>query len=262
MNTQWQKFYDKAFDWILKYGPRIIVAIIIFIIGQWLIRFIRNRLRVHMGKKDVDHSLRPFFQSLIFTSLQVALVFLVLQIIGIQLTVFAAVIAAFGAAVGLALSGTLQNFASGILILLLKPFTVGDNIVSQGFEGTVTSIQIFYTIITTFDKRTVVVPNSKLSNEVIINITLEGSRRLDIEIKLKYDQDLQKIKEVIQQTVASAERVLKEPAVRIGVSEFTDDGYKIVVNLWLNAHGFEDAKLLINEQIVMALKNAGIMVAK
>ena len=116
--------------------------------------------------------------------LKILLALALLQVLGIQMTMFAALVGAFGVAAGLALSGTLENFTSGILILLLKPFRVGDNIIAQAQEGTVTSIQLFYTVVLTFDNRTVIVPNSKLSNEVIINLSREGLRRMDIELKL------------------------------------------------------------------------------
>ncbi|MGN6568758.1 MAG: mechanosensitive ion channel family protein, partial [Flavipsychrobacter sp.] len=178
-----------------------------------------------------------------------------------RLTIFAAVIAAFGAAAGLALSGTLQNFASGILILLLKPFKVGDNIVAQGLEGTVDSIQIFYTVIMTFDNRTVIMPNSKLSNEVIINITHEGMRRLDISFKFAYDQDIQKVKDVLKQAFIDYKEVLNDPKARIGVSAMDGGGFTITCNVWVNAHGFEDMRLLINEKLIETLEKAGIKIA-
>jgi small conductance mechanosensitive channel len=187
------KFYDKAYDWMIVYGPRLIIALIVFLAGQWFIRFIKKRSTHSMHKRNVDPTLKPFLRSLIYASLQVLLVLLVMQIIGIQLTVFATLIGAFGVAAGLALSGTLQNFTSGILILLMRPFVVGDNIIAQGQEGTVTDIRIFYTIVTTYDNKTVIIPNSKLSNELIVNLSKEGKRRLDIEVKLPFTADISAI---------------------------------------------------------------------
>lgn len=257
-----RKFYDKAFDWVLYYGPRIIMAIIVFAVGQWLIKLLHRKLRRGIRSKKVTPTLRPFFQSLVFITLQVLLVLLVMQIMGIQLTIFAAVIAAFGAAAGLALSGTLQNFASGILILLLKPFVVGDNIIAQGEEGTVKSIQLFYTIMLTFDNRTIILPNSKLSNEVIVNITREGKRRLDIMLKFKFDVAPEAVKEVISKVISESKDVLKEPVARVGVDGFDADGYKLSINVWLNAHGFHDTRLLINEIILRELQAAKIEMLK
>jgi small conductance mechanosensitive channel len=166
------------------------------------------------------------------------------------MTLFATVIGAFGVAAGLALSGTLQNFASGILILLLKPFVIGDNIVTQGLEGTVTSIQIFYTLVRTFDNRSVIVPNSKLSNEVIINISREGSRRLDIEIKFPYTIEIEKVKSIINYSVDRSENILQTPERRIGVTAMELDGFKLDINVWVKAHGFQDTRLALQNTIL------------
>lgn len=183
-----------------------------------------------------------------------------MQIIGVQMTLFTALVGAFGVAAGLALSGTLQNFASGILILLLKPFEVGDNIITQGLEGTVTSIQVFYTMVKTFDNRSVIVPNSKLSNEVIINISREGSRRLDIDWKFPNNVDIKQVKAIITDAIDQSKDCLKTPEKRIGIKEILPDGYVISINVWVNAHGFQDSKLIIQEAILEAIKGAGIKI--
>ena len=155
-----EKFYNAAYAWLINYGPRFVLGMAVLFIGLWLIRLVLNRSHAGMHRKEVDPTLKPFLLSLIGVALRILLILGVMQIVGIQMTLFAALIGAFGVAVGLALSGTLQNFASGILIMLLKPFVVGDNILAQGMEGTVSTIQIFYTIVTTFDNRTVILPNS------------------------------------------------------------------------------------------------------
>jgi small conductance mechanosensitive channel len=183
-----------------------------------------------------------------------------MQIVGIQMTLFAAIIGAFGVAAGLALSGTLQNFASGVLILLLRPYVVGDNIIAQGLEGTVTSIQIFYTIVTTFDNRTVIIPNSKLSNEVIINLSREGVRRLDIELKMPNAIDIKQIKFVIDESISKAENILDKPERRIGIGTIEPDAYRVNVNLWVHAHGFQDAKLAIQEKLLQDIKDSGLKI--
>lgn len=211
-----------------------------------------------MHRKDVNPSLRPFLTSLMLITLRILLVLTVMQIIGIQLTFLTVLIGGIGVAAGLALSGTLQNFASGVLILLLKPFVVGDNIIAQNQEGTVTSIQIFYTIVKTFDNRTVVIPNGKLSNEVIINISREGSRRLDFEMKFSYGIDYEKIVTVFNKTVDEFKDCLKTPERRIGVSALEDSGFKVSLNVWVKAHGFTDTKLSFLEVLMKNLKLGGI----
>jgi small conductance mechanosensitive channel len=211
-----------------------------------------------LGKREVDPSLRPFLISFSGIILQVLLIVSVMQVLGIEMTVFATVMGAFGVAVGLALSGTLQNFTSGILILLLKPFKVGDIIIAQGQEGLVTSIQIFYTLVTTFDNRTVVLPNSTLSNEVIVNLSREGLRRLDVEFKLAFNIPFEEVKAILETTINLNSDLLKIPAHQIGVSSVDPDGYKIVVNTWVDAHKYQDIKLKFQEKMIEDLKRGGI----
>ena len=250
----WDKFYDKAYDFILLNGPKFLTAILLLFAGLWLIKLVRRVLISAMLKKDLDPSLQPFLQSLIIISLQVLLVIGVMQVIGLQLTIFTTVIGAFGVAAGLALSGTLQNFASGVLILILKPFKVGDNIIAQGQEGTVNSIQIFYTVVTTFDNKTVIFPNSKLSNEIIINTSREGKRRLDIQLKVSYETDFNLVKPFIEESIRSFANILPSPAPRIGVAVLEADGYKIGINIWVPPHAFTDTKLKVQEKMIADLK--------
>lgn len=254
----WNKFYNQVYIWLLTIGPKIIIGIIIIIAGIWLIRILKKWLNRHLLKKDVTSSIRPFLVNLITITLQILLVLGFMQIVGIQMTIFAAAIGAFGVAAGLALSGTLQNFTSGVLILLLKPFRVGDNINAQGQEGTVTSIQIFFTVVKTFDNRTVIMPNSKLSNEIIVNLSREGKRRMDIELKFGFAIDFEQVKNSIDRSINSIVELLKEPARRIGVATIEADGYKVLINVWAPAHGFEDVTLALQQKIVEDLKAAGI----
>lgn len=251
-------FYDKAYDWIIDKGPSVILGIALLILGLWLIKLLGKWMQGGMHRKDVNPSLRPFLTSLMLITLRILLVLTVMQIIGIQLTFLTVLIGGIGVAAGLALSGTLQNFSSGVLILLLKPFVVGDNIIAQNQEGTVTSIQIFYTIVKTFDNRTVVIPNGKLSNEVIINISREGSRRLDFEMKFSYGIDYEKIVTVFNKTVDEFKDCLKTPERRIGVSALEDSGFKVSLNVWVKAHGFTDTKLSFLEVLMKNLKLGGI----
>lgn len=251
-------FYDKFYNWIIVEGPSIIFALFILFVGLWLIKLFSKWLNTGLHKREIDPSLKPFFISLSVTGLRILLVFSVMQIAGVQMTLFAALIGAVGVAAGLALSGTLQNFASGVLILMLKPFRVGDNIIAQGQEGTVTSIQIFYTLVTTYDNRTVVFPNSKLSNEVIINISNLGSRRLDAELKFNYGVAYEGVKEVILETIKESSAILHHPESRVGISTLEEGGYKVMISVWLNSHGFNDDKLIFQEKIMANLKRSGI----
>jgi small conductance mechanosensitive channel len=260
-NIKIDKFYNRAFDWIISYGPRFLIGLLVLFVGLWLIKLFVRWSHNGMHKREVDPTIKPFLLSLVTVALRILLILAVMQIIGIQMTLFTAVVGAFGVAAGLALSGTLQNFASGILILLLKPFVVGDNIITQGTEGTVTSIQIFYTLVKTFDNRSVIVPNSKLSNEVIINISREGNRRLDINVKFSNAIDIKQVKDVINAAIDKSENILTTPARRIGIGELQADGYLVSVNVWVNAHGFQDTKQELQETILQDIKDSGIKIA-
>lgn len=261
-----ETFYDKFYDWIIEKGPLVILGVVLLVVGFWMIRIFSRWMESRLQRKKLNSSLRPFFLNVTVVIMRVLLVFLIMQLLGIQLTIFAALIGALGVAAGLALSGTMQNFASGVLILLLRPFKVSDNIIAQGQEGTVTAVELFFTTVTTYDNRKVIIPNGKLSNEVIINVSTMGSRRLDIELKFNYGTDLKKVKEVINQTITASSDIQKTPEKRIGVSILEESGYKVLINIWLPSHGFHDARLLFQEKLLENLKGSGIalpgMVAK
>ncbi len=253
-----QKFYEQVYNWIITYGPKIILAIVVLLLGIWLIRVLNKWVKKGLLNKHINPSIRYFLQNLIAISLQVILVMIVLQIAGVQLTFMSAIIAGLTVAIGLALSGTLQNFVSGILILFLKPYRVGDNISTQGQEGTVTSIQLFYTVVLTFDNKTIIIPNGQLSNNVVVNLSREGKRRLDIDLKFHYGIDIGHIKKILQDSIHSSKDILPEPVARIGVAELEPDRYTIALQVWVNAHGFYDLRFALQEKLINDIKQAGI----
>lgn len=248
------RFTDHAYNWIVDFGPKVLIAIVAFIAGQWVIKILDKALFKVLSAKRFDATLRPFIQNLLQIILQVLLVLGIMQILGIQMTLFAAVLGAFGVAIGLSLSGTLQNFASGILIILMKPFRVGDTIRTQNEEGTVIAIKLFYTVVRTFTNTTLIVPNSKLSNEVIFNLTRENKRRMDIPLKFKQEVDYKKVKNTMMRTIASFEQCLKDPPPRLGIESIDIDGYTVMVNVWVNSHGFQDTRMEFNEKLLHDLK--------
>jgi small conductance mechanosensitive channel len=253
-----QDIYDKAYQWMLAHGPRIIFGILLFMVGQWLIKLCKRWFGRSLHKRDINASIKPFMESLIATALQVLLALAVLQIIGVKMTIFAAGIASMGVAIGLALSGTLQNFAGGVLILLLKPFKVGDNIIAQGQDGVVSSIQIFYTMVTTYDNKTVIIPNSKLSNEVIINLSREGKRRLDMEMKFSYAYSPEQIQDIIRKSIQDSKDVLLEHEPSVGISSLDADGFKLIIQVWVGAFDYNAVKITFQQKILKDLKDAGI----
>lgn len=253
-----QDLYDTAYNWILLNGPGLIFGIVVFFVGLRIIRSLKKHIRGKMSQKQVHSSLQPFFLSLAISALYIVLVILVFAIMGIQLTFFTAIIGAASVAAGLALSGTLQNFAGGVLILLLKPFTLDDNIVAQGVDGYVTAIEVFYTEVLTGDNKTVIIPNGKLFNEIIINVTREGRRRIDFEIKLGYIIDIDQVKAIIQKSISNTPDILPEPAPSVGVSSLELDGVKIIIKVWANTSIYSSVNYALHENILKDLKAAGV----
>jgi small conductance mechanosensitive channel len=250
--------YTAAYNWIINTGPRLLFGIIVFFIGLWVIRFLKKRISGQMSKKQVHSSLQPFFLSLAITMLHVLLVVVVMEIMGIELTIFTAVVGAGGVAAGLALSGTLQNFAGGVLILLLKPFTIDDNIIAQGTDGFVTAIQVFYTVVLTHDNKTVIIPNGKLFNEIITNVSLEGKRRLDLEMKFNYGIDQQQVIDIIEKAIKQTAEVLPEPASKVGIIALEADGFKISIRIWVPTNKFTSTKFVLHDRVLKDILAAGI----
>jgi small conductance mechanosensitive channel len=255
---KWNEFYDNLSKWAFQYGTRLITGIVVLLVGIWVIRLLKKLAKSQMSKKEIHSSLQPFFLSLTITGLNVLLFYFVLSIVGIDMTIFATVIGTAGVAIGLALSGTFQNFAGGVLILLLKPFSLDDNIVAQGVDGVVTSIQIFYTVVLTGDNKTVIIPNGKLFNEVITNVTREGRRRVDFEIKLGYAIEVDQVKGIIENAIKKVDTILPKPAPIIGVSAMEIDGVKIIVKVWSNTNVYSATSYNLQEHIFRDLKAGGV----
>jgi small conductance mechanosensitive channel len=256
------KLYDQAYIWLITSGARVVTGLIVFFIGIWLIKVLRSRLRKRMLKNKINSSVQPFIVSLSIPALYVLLVLLVIDILGLQLTMFTTIIGAFSVAVGLSLSGTFQNFAGGVLILLLKPFEINDSIMAQGQEGKVTSILIFYTVLLTVDNKTIIIPNGKLFNEVIVNLSREKRRRLDFDVKLGYAADIDKAKQIILDAVKSTDNVLANPPVRVGLTALDSDSIRFSVNVWLLPDNYLTVKIALMEKIIRDLGAAGIAFPK
>lgn len=259
MEWNWDEFYTKAMDWLIVHVPKIIAGIVVLLVGLWIIRILAKALKRTLERRKLNASIRYFLQHFAVLCLQILVVFLALQVSGIQLTFFAAIVAGLSIAAGLALSGTLQNFVSGILILVLHPYRVGDTIIIQGQQGIVTSILLFYTLVVTFDNKTIIVPNGQLSNNVVINLSREGKRRIDISLKFPYKIDFLQVKGVINAVTLSVPQILQDPLPRIGVDNLDADRFTVNVEAWTTAHGFEDARLLLQEKVLESLKSNGLI---
>jgi small conductance mechanosensitive channel len=250
--------YEKAIHWLIVHGSELLISFIILLVGLKLIKLLGGRLRNRMSKRKVHSSLQPFVLSLSITALYILLIIVVFNINGYDITVFSTILGGLTVAVGLALSGTFQNFAGGVLILLLKPFLLDDNIIAQGQDGTVMSIQIFYTVLRTPDNKTIIIPNGKLFNEVIVNVTREGKRRLDFEVKLGYAADINKAKQIMLDAIKSTKSILEDQPVRVGVVGLEIDSIRFTVNVWVLPADFLNVKIDLMEKMLIDLAAAGI----
>lgn len=230
----------KAVDLIMSWGPKLVLAIVLLIVGIIVINAFSRFLRKVMKKRDVDPTLVPFLMGLISTLLKIMLIISVVDIVGVKTTSFVAVLGAAGLAVGLALQGSLSNFAGGVLIMIFKPYKVGDYIQAQGEAGTVRAVQIFNTVLNTPDNRRVIIPNGAVSGGTITNFSVEETRRMDLIFGIGYDDDLEKAKNVLKEMTASDERLLTDPAPFIGVSELGDSSVNLVVRIWCKKEDYWD----------------------
>lgn len=242
-------YLDKMINFGFEYSPKIIGGIIVLLIGLWITKLITKSVGKALAKSKFDQSLVPFLKSLTNIILKILVVITVMGMIGIQMTSFIALIGAAGLAVGLALSGTLQNFAGGVIILILKPFKVGDFIEAQGFSGTVKEISIFATMLNTGDKKLIIIPNGPLSTGPLTNFSAEPQRRVDWKFGMAYGDDVENFKKAINDFFAEDTRILKEPASFIGLSELGDSSVNFTVKAWVNSADYWDVFFNINEKV-------------
>lgn len=253
-----EKILEFVTEKALEYGPKLIGAILVWIIGSWIIKAITKSFAKLLEKRDTDASLRPFLKGMVNILLKVMLVISVLGMLGIEMTSFIAILGAAGLAVGMALSGTLQNFAGGVMILIFKPFKVGDVINAQGYTGAVSEIQIFNTILKTPDNKTIIIPNGGLSNSSMVNYSTEELRRVDWTVGIGYGDDADKARAVIQKMCDEDARILKDPAVFIGVSELADSSVNFAVRAWVNAADYWDVFFALNENVYKTFDKEGL----
>lgn len=242
----------------LEYGPGLLGAIAVWIVGWWLIKILVKGFGNTLARGGVDPSLRPFLTGIAGTVLKIMLVLSVFGMLGIQMTSFIAVLGAAGLAIGMALSGTLQNFAGGVIILIFKPFKAGDVIDAQGYIGSVNEIQIFNTILKTPDNKTIIIPNGGLSTSSMINYSSEEQRRVDWTVGVGYGDDLDKAKQVIKRLCDADSRILKDPEVFIAVSELADSSVNFTVRAWVNSADYWGVFFAMNENIYKTFGSEGL----
>lgn len=242
----------------IQYGLKVVLALVVLIVGLRVIRVIVNAIRKSLEKRNVDPSLRPFLSSILSVLLKVALIISVISMLGIATTSFVAVLGAAGLAVGLALSGTLQNFAGGVLLLVLKPFKVGDFIDAQGYTGTVAEIQIFFTILKTPDNRTIIIPNGPLSTGSLTNFSTEAHRRVDMEFGIGYDDDIDSAKSILNKLIDEDTRIFKDPEPQVVLSKLADSSVNFTVRVWAEAGDYWSIYFDFHENVKKAFDKAGV----
>jgi len=228
-----EELVQKGYALLAAYGLKIVLAIVIFILGRWVAKLFGKLTQRVMEKQDVDQTLRSFVGNLVYYALLTFVILAALSQLGIQTTSFIAVIGAAGLAVGLALQGSLANFASGFLMIMFRPFKVGDFIEGAGVSGTVESLQIFTTQLRTPDNKKIIIPNSSLTGDNIVNWSATGTRRVDMVFGIGYEDDIDKAKKVIAEILAADERILDDPAPVIAVSELADSSVNFVARPWV-----------------------------
>ena len=254
----YQKHIDEAIAFIWDYIPNIIAALLIFIIGRLIIRFLNKIVAQFFDKKEYDPALESFLQSFIRIALKIILLVLVVTQLGVKTSSLVAMIGAAGLAIGLALQGSLANFAGGVLILLFKPFKVGDFISAQGVDGTVKDISIFNTKLNTFGNQMAIIPNGQLANGNIINFNAEPNRRDNYKIGIAYGANIKKAKDILLELCAADERILKEPAPEVYVDSLGDSAVNLTLRYWARNELFWPAKFHLIEQSKTCFDEAGI----
>lgn len=247
-----EAYTSKAIELIMSYGPKVLLAIITLLIGLWLIKILVKAFKKVLENAGTDVSLQKFLTSLVSILLKALLIISVASMVGIATTSFIAILGAAGLAIGLALQGSLANFAGGVLILIFKPFKVGDFINAQGHAGTVHAIQVFNTTLKTPDNKTIIIPNGALSNGSIINFSTESQRRVDMTFGISYTDDIKKAKDILNRLVESDNRILKYPSPAIVVSELADSAVNFAVRVWCNAPDYWNIYFDMHENVKLS----------
>ncbi len=258
-SVNFEQLLSRLIDWGVDAGKSIIGAIIIYVVGRFIIKQINSLLNKLWNKRKLEISVRTFLGSLINLLLNLVLLFAIISKLGVETTSLAALLASAGVAIGMALSGNLSNFAGGLIILIFKPFKVGDFIdAPNGTSGIVKEIQIFHTIITLLDNRTVFIPNGTLSSSAITNYSRQDMRRAEWTFGVEYGEDYERVKEVLERIIAADTRILKNPAHFIGLSSLSASSVDIKVRAWTKVEDYWDVYFDLNKTVYATFNKEGI----
>ena len=257
-NGKMDEFIDQIITMGTEAGKSILLAAVVAVIGYYIVRFINNMVAKILARKNVEPTVQSFLKSFINITLLILLILTVVSTLGVNTTSLAALLASAGLAVGMALSGNLQNLAGGIILLLFKPYKVGDYIEAQGVSGTVKAIQIFHTVLTTVDNKELFIPNGALSSGNITNYSKNDLRRVDMAVSVEYGTDTEKVKQVTQELLRGDSRILKEPAPFVAVNGLGDNGVLFSIRVWVNGSDYWDVFFDTNERIYNEFNKQGI----
>ena len=254
----WEAYATEYTDKFIDFLPSLLYAIFLLVFGLWLINIFVKYIRKYFDKKDFDPTLENFAVSISNWTLKIILFVLVITKLGVETTSLVAIIGAAGLAIGLALQGSLSNFAGGVLIIILKPFKVGDFIEAQSVSGTVKETSLFYTKLTTFGNQLAIIPNGQLTNDNIINYTVEGIRKDAITIGISYDSDIKLAREVLMKLMKEREEIFQDPAPQVVVSELADSAVNLSIRFWATNENFWDCHWYAIEEAKIRLEAAGV----
>ena len=256
--NQYTTYIEVAKEWFVANGPSMIAAIVIFILGRWLTKWVCFLIRKALTKSGMDVTLIRFLDKLIYYTLLIAVILAAADQVGIKTTSFLAILGAAGLAIGLALKDSLANFASGVMLILFQPFRVGDGITAAGVTGKVERVDIFSSVLLTPDNQKIIIPNSSITSDVIINITANSTRRIDLIIGIGYDDDIKFAKETIETIIKNDSRILTEPAPAIALGELGASSIDLVVRPWVKTEEYWDVRFDLVEAIKLTFDEKGI----
>lgn len=251
---------DRLLEIAVTYGGQLLLALITLVVGLWLIGKLVKVLKRIFEMRSFEQTLQSFLIHLITITLKVLLLISVVTMVGVQMTSFIAILGAAGLAFGLALSGTLQNFAGGVMLLIYKPFKVGDYIDAQGSAGTVAEIQIFHTILKTVDNKTIIIPNGGLSNSTMTNFSTEPLRRVDLTFGIRYSENIGKARQILLDVINSDKRIHQDPAPFVGVISLGESSVNLVTRVWVDTPDYWDVFFSMNENVKIGFDKAGIVI--
>jgi small conductance mechanosensitive channel len=255
-----EQLTQTATEMLMSYGPKLVLAVLTLIVGFWIIKRVMGACEGMMERSQVEITLRKFLLNLGSILLKALVIISVASMVGVETTSFIAMLGAAGLAVGLALQGSLANFAGGVLILFFKPFKVGDLIEAQGYLGIVKEIQIFVTVLTTLDNQRIIIPNGLLSNGCVTNLNAEPHRRVDMTFGISYGDDVLQAKRVLQDLITADTRVLAEPASEVYVSAHADSAVSMLVRVWVKPENYWGVYFHMHEQVKLAFDREHITI--